>query len=457
MSFTSERPNFLLILTDQHFAEMIGSLQPGSGLRTPHLDRLRQRGVCFESAYATHALCVPSRSSIFTGRYPHEIGVDFNQNPTPNRIRVPMLGRCLSDAGYECGLAGKWQLAVPTEEAEVHGFSFLHQGKDTEVLSGCRDFWDQLKEDRPFCLVAAYDNPHDICEFARMEGGIEDRLPNGEIGMPPENADELPPLRANHAEAADEPPALKKWKTNPWELPWLTRIYPAAAYTEINWRRYLWAYHRLVEKVDAAIGQLLAELDARGLTDNTIILFSSDHGDGLGSHKWTQKIAFYEEVSRVPFWLCGPGIPAGASREGPISIGLDILPTVLEYAGVQNPADLPGRSVKALVEESVGAPWRDHVVLEAEFGGWGPQQQTGIQGRCVRGTTYKYICYFDPEAPGEAANEQLFHLPTDPGETRNLLQEPVHRAALERHRALLSAHLQSSGDRRWRATVSKVV
>jgi arylsulfatase A-like enzyme len=130
-----------------------------------------------------------------------------------------------------------------------------------------------------------------------------------------------------------------------------------------------------------------------------------------------------------------------------VSIGLDVLPTLLDFAAAEKPASLPGASVKPLVDgHAAQTVWRDHSVLQCEFGGWGPDQQTGIRGRCVRSAQYKYILYHDPAAPDEETNEQLFHLPSDPGETNNLVRNADYQRELHRHRRMLLDHAEATND-----------
>jgi len=462
----STQNNLLFIITDQQFADVIGGLNKIAdplGLSTPGMDRLLASGVNFERAYATHPLCVPCRNSLFTGRWPHETGITINnsyRSGTSGRSipsGMPMMGTYMENAGYATGYVGKWHILAPNSDDSTdssHGFRFVRHaqanGIDPDVTPACRDFLDQWNGSRPFCLVASWVNPHDICEYARNESGnYNDRLPNGNIGSPPSSSTQLPPLRANHNVAADEPAALLKLRDNPDNLTWLDRLYPTNNYTETNWRRYLWAYHRMVEKVDAQINELLDELDTRNLTQNTTIIFTSDHGEGYGSHLWNQKQCFYEEVSRVPFIVSGAGITAPGTTDSShlVSICLDVLPSLLDFAGASIPAALPGLSIKPLVTgQSGSASWRKQCVLQTEFGGWGADQQSGIIGRCVVGPQYKYVLYHDAADPENATNEQLFHLPSDPGETNNLSQHPDHQAELHRHRRWLLDHVSEQGD-----------
>jgi len=464
-STPASQPNLLFIITDQQFADMVSGLSRIAdplGFNTPNMNRLLASGVRFDRAYATQPLCIPCRNALFTGRYPHETGITFNRNYEPSvsggRVPagMPMMGGYMQDAGYDCGYVGKWHLLAPNSDdpsANTHGFPFVRyaraNGIDTSVVPGCREFLNQWSGSSPFCLVASWVNPHDICEYARNESGnYNDPLPNGPIGSPPANPENLPPLRPNH-NPAGEPPALVRQRENPGNLTWLDRLYPTNGYTETNWRRYMWAYHRMTEKVDAQIGELLDELESRGLDSNTTIIFTSDHGEGYGSHLWNQKQCFYEEVSRVPFIVSGAGVTAPGSNDSThlVSICLDVIPTLLDFAGAAIPSQLPGASIKPLVTGQAGSSqWRDHCVLQTEFGGYGTAEQPGITGRCVVTDQYKYILYEDAADPGNPANEQLFHLPTDPGEVNNLAGNADYRIALHQHRRALLDYLEESGD-----------
>lgn len=430
------QPNILLILTDQQSAAAMSCAgQPH--IHTPAMDRIAERGVRFDRAYCTQPLCVPSRASLVTGRYPHEVGVPYNLNPPDCReaTRHPWIGRIMADAGYETAWVGKWHLPVEPEASDVHGFARTAEARgnklDWLVASHCKAIL-QTKCDRPLFLVASFVNPHDCCEAARGQ-----ELPNGPIddAPPPEQCPELP---ANFHPPTREPSVLRE-KVQPAH----PGAYPSVQWDEGRWRQYRWQYARLVEKVDAQIGDVLAALEHSGRAENSVILFTSDHGDGMGHHQWNQKQVLYDEVARVPLLISAP---ESASR-GPVvdhhlvSMNLDLIPTLCDYAGRHVPEGLTGQSLRPIVEGQAPTPWRDAVFCETEFSGFGINSSTGVKGRMVRTERYKYIVYSEGED-----REQLFDMDTDPGEQQDLSQSNIHEKVLHHHRQLLSAWCRQTGD-----------
>lgn len=422
-----DRPHILYIFTDQQYAGAV-SCAGNADLRTPALDRLAGTGVRFEKAYCTCPLCTPSRASMITGRMPHQVGITGNNQPIGEAFRGRGLGHTLSDAGYECAYGGKWHLpegAIP----EGHGFRSICGFSDRDLADRCIAFLSQ-PHDRPFFAVASFDNPHNICEWARQTP-----LPWGPIPEAPLEA--CPNLPPNYAIPAYEPEVLRM------EQAAQPRFFRGLSFTDDDWRRYRHAYYRLVEKVDAEIGRVLDALRAAGLEEETLVIFSSDHGDGLGAHRWNQKWVLYEESVRVPLILSLKGRTAAPGRADAghlVSNGLDLFPTICDYAGVEPPEGLPGLSLRPLAEGRGDIPWRDCVVAETsfdpKFGG------LGTRGRMVRTERYKYIVY-----SWGKHREQLFDLETDPGEMVNLAVEARHQGVLARHRELLAAWVEKTGDR----------
>ena len=259
----------------------------------------------------------------------------------------------MSSAGYECVYGGKWHIpdiSLP----EGHGFRRICRFSDWVLADRCIDFIRQRHE-RPFFLVASFDNPHNICEWSRQQ-----TLPWGPIEDVP--TDQCPNLPANFAIPAYEPEAIQAERT-----PRPRSIFRGATLTNDDWRHYRYTYYRLVEKVDTEIGSILDALDTEGLTAQTLVIFSSDHGDGLGAHRWNQKSVLYEESVRVPLILSWQDhTDAGlVDTEHLVSNGLDIYSTVCDYAGVEPPEGLMGRSLRPLVQgHDDDIEWRDHLVAE---------------------------------------------------------------------------------------------
>jgi arylsulfatase A-like enzyme len=429
------RPNILYIFTDQQSADAM-SAAGNPCLHTPAMDRIAAAGVRFDRAYTAFPLCIPARMAMFTGRMPHELGVNVNCRQSETPPPAAMLGRLMGDAGYACHYVGKWHLTVPEAAREVHGFAEIVPagikggGLDRSKADAAVAFLSQ-RHDSPFFLVVSFLNPHDCCELAR---GQELRMGP----LPPEPSDgELPPLPSNWTIPEGEPDVYRRFQQeNP-------RIGRAADWDEGQTRRYRWGYNRLVEMVDGDIGRILEAVESRRLAKDTVVIFSSDHGDGQGAHHWNQKWVFYEESVRVPFIVAGAGI-AGSGRvdDRLVSASLDLVPTICDYAGIAAPEGCHGMSVRPLVEGREVASWRKWVAAETTFGIKGlVGEDQWPKGRMVRSERYKYVVVDDG-----SPREQLIDLERDPGEMANLATSSQHRAVLEEHRGVLREWCERTND-----------
>jgi arylsulfatase A-like enzyme len=422
------RPNIVYIMTDQQFGGAM-SCTGNPYLRTPAMDRIAAMGVRFDRAYCAFPLCVPSRAAMFSSHMPHESGVYINCNPSSEPFPFVSLGRVMSDAGYDCHYVGKWHLTIPTARSEEHGFAKVElpggHGHDAERARRAAEFL-RREHDRPFFLVVSLLNPHDCCQLARGED-----LAKFEGALPPTPAeDELPPLPDNFEIPTGEPDQLRAWQKENSE-----RVYRSYFWDERQFREYLWGYYRLVEMVDAEIGKVLDALHEAGREQDTVVIYASDHGDGHSRHRWNQKWSLYEESARVPFIVAQKGrTKAGQVDRHLVSSGLDLMPTICDYAGVEAPEGCLGRSVRALAEGRKVDIWRQYVVSETSFGNWGPVGDSDYpKARMVRTERYKYIAYDKGQR-----REQLIDMDEDPGEMVNLADRPELASVLERHRSYLA-------------------
>ncbi|MBD8012048.1 MULTISPECIES: sulfatase [Microbacterium] len=422
------RPNLLVVMADQLGAHVID--RDEGWVDTPHLDRLRRSGAEFTRTAVTFPLCVPSRASLLTGRMPHELGVGGNRHGAADAepgARPDSMGHLLTAAGYACAYAGKWHAISPSAPPDA-GFEVLHPFGD-RGLADAAVAWLRGRTDaaRPFLLFASFDDPHSVCEYARRQP-----MPYGDVD--PGAGRDAPPLPANFEPAPFEPEAVR------FEKHAAQQTYGTAEYTPEEWRLYRAAYRRLVERADAQLGRILDALDDAGLTDTTLVVFTSDHGDGDAAHRWNQKTALFEECVRVPLIVSGPGVVAGP-RTSPVSAGLDVLPTLLEAAGVPVPAALHGRALPFADPADAGAadvdpidgsghpPSGRIVGVETRFERADPPL---TRGRAVYRGRYKYTVY-----SWGRHREQLHDVVADPGERRNLAVESTFDAVREQMRASL--------------------
>jgi arylsulfatase A-like enzyme len=403
----TRRPHILIVMADQLGAHVMDHDE--GWVHTPQLDRLRESAAEFSRSYVTFPLCVPSRASLLTGRMPHQLGIRGNRHPAAAStdpvsepgVRTDSLGHLLTAAGYDCAYAGKWHATQASAPPDA-GFGVLRPFGDRGLAEACVQWLHERADaERPFVLVASFDDPHTICEYARRQP-----MPYGDVD--PGESRDAPPLPRNHLPAPFEPEAVR------FEKQAAQSVYGTGAYTPEEWRLYRAAYRRLVERADAYLGRLLDALDETGLAESTLVVFTSDHGDGDGAHQWNQKTALFEECVRVPLLVRGPGVVPGARSEL-VSVGLDLLPTLLAAASASVPNGIIGRPLP-LAEAGGCASSGDRVIaVETRFERADPPL---TRGRSVYRGDYKYTVY-----SWGRHREQLNDLRADPGEQRNLAVE----------------------------------
>ena len=437
------RPNILLIFTDQQTLNAM-SAAGNPWLRTPNMDSLARFGVRFEKSVCASPICTPARGTLVTGVMPHNHGAVYNSTGC-DWEHVPRMGRLFKDGGYRAVWAGKWHLPssypiLPNQtlSTQIPDFELLPffkdglsssiswaKGDDTDgPLADAVTDWFRRGQSQPFMLSVSFHNPHDICYFPSQQNLYPEPL----------NLDAAPPLPENYEIPADEPEFLQDCRTRDH---YGNEVRAAQKMDAAQWRRYLYNYYRMTERVDEQVGRVIRALEKAGQDENTLIIFTSDHGDGAASHRWAAKLSLYQEPVSVPFIVTQFGRTREniTDREHLVS-GLDVLPTMLDYAGIAIPAACQGRSVRPLVEGRA-ADWRDFVVTELAVDPKRPERQ----GRMVRTAQYKYNVY-----SYGARNEQLFDLASDPGEMINLSARPELQNEMIRHRALLKKWMEKTND-----------
>jgi len=424
--------NILLILTDQQSAKMM-SCDGNKYLSTPAIDSLAERGTRCDLAFAANPVCVPSRFSMFTGLYPSVIGQRSNpyHGKLPDSIAENGLGYLIRKGGYEVAYAGKQHL--PGCEAEDLGFNVISRDERDELAETCASFIKQRHEN-PFFLTCSFINPHDVCYMAISENASSEhdkRLLNRggkEMKVLQESldsakqwseeefwAEQCPPLPANHAVQQNEPELIETGLLDQRAF----RKKAREEWGEKQWRMHRWAYHRLTERVDRQIQIVLDAVKEAGIADNTIIIFTSDHGDHDASHKLEHKTALYEEAARVPLIIVDPDQEKTVDKTHLCS-GIDIVPTICDYAGVQPPERRPGTSLKPLVGGKYSGDWRDSILIECEI------------GAAIRTPDLLYAKY-----DSGADKEQLYDMKRDCGQTRNFASLSEYQPDLHNMRLMM--------------------
>lgn len=425
----TDRPNIIFISTDQQTWDAV-SAYGNPHVRTPNIDRLHENGRSFTRSYCTDPVCAPARSSWMTGRYTSEIGVPFNGGHLFDDI--PDLGQTLMAAGYRAVHAGKWH--VDGRDLS-NSFDVLYSGArpigaggaeyyDAATTHAVLEFFNQDEVPKPFYLQIAYVNPHDICEYEHNfeEKVIPDAVSQGLVPM-----DELPPLPPNFIYDATETVVQRVSRRADDALIHGRILRSMRGWGELDWRSLTWNYYRYVERVDAEIGMILGALEQMPFCDNTLVIFGVDHGEASGQHQMFQKFTLYEESVRVPLIVASLGnrfnIPKATFDRSSLVSGVDLLPTICDYAGVECPVGVRGMSLRSLVQgEAVS--WRSMAYIECNY--W---------GRALVSERYKYVTEYIPYGdeqdltpPGPDASrrglEQLFDLQADPYETHNIAAAP---------------------------------
>ena len=435
-----EKPNIIYIITDQQNASMM-SCAGNKWLKTPGMDYIAENGIRFTRAYCTNPVCSPSRVSMMTGRFAgifkDNKGRQVRENDgsvkipeISDKVKQTTIAAFLKKAGYELIYGGKQHLPKPLSAVEL-GFRVI-TNDERGILAEKTENEIKAKHDKPYYMVVSLINPHDICYMAIRDFAISEQVKkfiensnvecstlDKALQMPDGVTEQdffekyCPPLPPNYEPQKDEPKAVKSLINRAAGLPNSDFIKMAREkYTDNDWRRHRWAYARLTELVDKSVQTILNALRESGQEKNTIIIFSSDHGDMDAAHHLLHKTAFYEESANIPFMAMWKGhIPAGqVDDDHLVSNGLDLLPTVCDYAGIIGVADHRGRSLRPLFEGK-DVDWRETLGVESEIG-----------RMVISKEKFKYMKY-----DAVSTEEQLFDLNQDPYELTPSTDGPIYK------------------------------
>ncbi len=427
-----QRPNILFVTTDQQRYDSVAPLAP-AWMRTPHFDHLRREGITYSSAYADCPICVPSRVSFMTGKTVFAHGMCYNGASCDAIDRHASLPSCLARAGYQTAAVGKMhftpqrarygfdELILPDDYYRAmrangldvqpmrHGLgqNELYPGMATvpeaKTLTSwtaeqCVDFIRERRDpDVPFFLWCSFSKPHPPLD-------------------PPEpyysmyrDCDIPAPLKGDWSHADLCPPAFRRNQVG--------QSYDLIP--ETVWRDARAAYSGLITQIDYNLGRVLAALQDCRLFDETLIVYTSDHGEYLGDHGAGAKKFFHEPSAHVPFVIRPPrswGDTLAGTECRALVTPADVLPTLVAAAGGQTPRDADGMDVLAVAAGRAEA--RDF--LEATVGSPGGTSLSDIDYLGITDGDWKYIWY------PHGAVEQLFDLENDPRELHDLAHVAEH-------------------------------
>jgi arylsulfatase len=384
----------VLLIADQFQYQRLGTADPIA--RTPHLDRLAAEGVSYTNMFCSNPQCTPSRVSMQTGLYPHEAGVmaiygfgGHTGHLSPDRVTV---GKVFRDAGWTTAYFGKSHLGHPLdalgyEHFREHGVGSPLSSVDREVTADASRFIAEHDPERPLFLTVSWHEPHPAFEH----------VPPYDEYFPPE---QMPIPPTYHDDLAGKPPYQAERRAMPHGGVDLERL-----------RDELSCYYSMISHVDSLVGQIRGALEAHGMWDDAIVLFTSDHGDMMGAHGFRLKgVLPYDELYRIPFILKVPGIRAERSVVDDLCVNVAQPGTLLAAAGLPVPAEMLGGSVADRAFRT-DPPAEECVFLEHYAAYWGV-----YPFRIARTRDWKYVRHY-----GATMWEELYDLVADPGEVHNIV------------------------------------
>ncbi len=464
----ARRPNILYVMTDDHAHNRM-SCAGDHFLPTPNLDRLAREGVRFENCFCTNSLCAPSRATCLTGAYSHINGVRGNseaKDAPPEYIRrdIQTYPELLRKAGYCTAVIGKWHL---NDEPRGFDYSYILPGQglyeDPEFIENgvrkkAKGYVTDLTTDKalewlehagegPWLLVYQHKAPHRPFQPpARLKGMLAD------VDLPyPKSFDDNYATRKLAAEAKD----MKFDISLAGDYPDLPKNLAPEERKRWLYQRFVKDYYRATVGVDENLGRVLDFLDRKKLTQDTVVIYTSDNGFFLGEHGWYDKRFMYEPSLRLPLLVRYPRmVPAAGRVDGNMVLNIDYAPTILEFAGIQAPASMQGRSLRPVLAGDAPRDWRRSMLYtyyedswklagkgkdamsDPSFAYFTAHRVSPHSG--VRTGRHKLIDYYR-----ENGYHELFDLENDPDELHNVYGQKNYAAVqsdLERELRRLREH-----------------
>lgn len=434
VSLAAERPNFLVIFTDDQTYRAIGYNNPE--VQTPNLDRLASEGLILNKAYVASPICAASRASMMTGVYPQQHGVialaraNFNAYLMGGSKSDHTLAKHLTRAGYHCAFWGKSHLGHPA----TYGFKEGKQsGPYNDVLTFqlAGQFLDRAaKSNQPFFLWVAPNQPH---VPLKPDQKWLDLYDHSELSLDKNFRSEPTKSSINNQGT----PGQDYYRDSSYQRNW-RNLSAGPPRDQETIQLFTKAYYATISHLDDQIGKLIGKLDALGMGKNTVVIFLSDNGYHLGNHGLGNKITMHEESVRVPMFVRWPnGIKSGSKSDALVS-SLDIYPTLLELAGATLPKHAMGKSLLPLLTDPK-ATVRQVVFSECT----GVGGKAGEGHRMARGNDWKLVL-------SDTNERYFFDQQNDPFELNNLAagQSAVSTDHYRQLHAALSKWMKRIGDRK---------
>lgn len=502
------QPNILFIMADDHASKAISCY--GAGInRTPNIDRLAEEGMKFNHCYVTNSICTPSRAAILTGTYNHVNGVVTLDSKINKHL--PNVAKHLRTAGYQTAMVGKWHLgegephepsgfdfwSVVPGQGRYHDPEFIEMGREivepgyaTDVITNKSMEWIKARDKtKPFFLMCHHKAPHrswecdpkhrdlfqedvkvpdtfddDYKNRAKAAGvakmRVESDITYFDLGLAqPEGGSSVGELlpawggsnvdrKIPNVSDAD----ISNLRLIDKDTGEVFTFHNNQQLRHFKYQRYIKRYLRTIHSIDENVGRLLALLDTEQLTQDTLVIYTSDQGFFLGDHGWFDKRFMYEESFQMPFLIRHPAsIPRGCVNND-IICNVDLAATWLDYAGVSKPSYMQGRSFRPLL---TGSPsprdwkqvayhryWMHRDEIHNTYAHYG-----------VRDQRFKLIYWYaeDLGIPGTGKGGQekeweLFDCEQDPLELSNVYHDPAYEGVVKRLRRLLDEKMEEIGD-----------
>ena len=483
MPKNDRQPNIVWLLTDHHvFKHHVDLPGPGPDMQTYR--RLCEQGIEFSNAYSVCPLCTPARASMLTGVFPHRHGMIMNNGACGSKLEFEqdekLFSSYLRDAGYRVGYFGKWHCGVERTALDYGFEGWTMPGYGHPYWS--EEYARYLEELGLSQAVVDVDWHYDRSSLVGEEFVLKDEEPglihmasSGRMKTPAETHEayfvtHLANRWLEKVAETGEPFCLRVDVWGPHQPyyvgepfadrtdPGLIVEYPSFSSTLegkpeshkhyrdsvyrhcrtrswADWSRVIARAYDHVRLVDAALGSVLDTLERLGIVDDTIVIYTADHGDAIGSHGgvFDKDSVMLEETSRIPFCIRWPGKVPGATVTQKLVTNMDLVPTVLEAAGAEIPVPMDGRSVLRLAREGGNASWRDDVMC-THHGHGRPCFQ-----RMLRWRNMKYVAHLDDL-------DELYDLDVDPYELRNVIEKPSMKDVLGQMRQRLLRWMDECND-----------
>lgn len=418
-----KQPNIIVIYTDDQRTQTLSCYDDECPIETPNIDRLATHGIRFTQGAVVAPICGVSRACLISGQYMSHHQVKRFQKPLPETVFAQSYPPQLKNAGYYLGLFGKYGFGITKEQIACFDDydASTNQGPAFRIYKGdtlhdaawltqkTKDFLKGVPQNKPFCLQLNYKEPHPSSKPAPEDEG---KLANY-------------PFKRTVTDTPEEHSKLPKF---------VQTGYGNAAYntmfgTDEKMQTYMSHYYEKIMSVERSVGNIIKMLEEKGVADNTVIIYLSDHGTHFGEKQLGAKWTPYEQSLRIPFIVYDPRTKAKGAVSDEMVLNIDVAPTLLDLAGVPIPETMDGKSMKPLINGEK-TTWREHFFFEHFVSPTAPFYIPRNDG--VRTKTSKYVRWIDLDP----VVEEFYDLVKDPMELNNVIDDPDYTRQVEESKSL---------------------